>query len=81
MEPPLSRMGNPKASRDLGGGPPPEDITRELQKIKLPKFGGGTRGSMVGRHDKVFCLKGLCIQLKGKDRHFLVKGQCPELVG
>jgi hypothetical protein len=23
------------------GGPPPEDITRELQKIKLPEFVGG----------------------------------------
>jgi hypothetical protein len=31
-------MGNPKVSRDSGGGPPPEDIMRELQKIKLPKF-------------------------------------------
>jgi hypothetical protein len=37
--------------------------------------------SMVGRNDKVFFLKGLCIQLKGKDHHFLVKRQCLELVG
>jgi hypothetical protein len=29
----------------------------------------------------VFCLKGLCVQLEGEDHHFLVKGQCPELVG
>jgi hypothetical protein len=41
VEPPPSGMGNPEASRDSGGGPPPEDITRELQKIKLPEFAGG----------------------------------------
>jgi hypothetical protein len=41
VEPPPSGMGNPEASRDSGGGPPPEDITRELQKIKLPEFVGG----------------------------------------
>jgi hypothetical protein len=41
VEPPPSRMGNPKASKDSGGGPPPEDITRELQKIKLSEFAGG----------------------------------------
>ena len=34
-------MGNPEASRDSGGGPPPEDIMRELQKIKLPEFARG----------------------------------------
>jgi hypothetical protein len=28
-------------SRDSGGRPPPEDITRELQKIKLPEFARG----------------------------------------
>jgi hypothetical protein len=41
VEPPPSGMGNPKASRDSGGGTPFEDITRELQKIKLPEFVGG----------------------------------------
>jgi hypothetical protein len=41
VEPPPSGMGNPEASRDSGGGPPPEDITRELQKIKLLEFVGG----------------------------------------
>ena len=41
VEPPPSRMGNPEASRDSRGGPPPEDITRELQKIKLPEFARG----------------------------------------
>jgi hypothetical protein len=40
-EPPPSRMGNLEALRDSGGGPPPEDITRELQKIKLSDFAGG----------------------------------------
>jgi hypothetical protein len=38
VEPPPSGVGNPEASRDSEGGPPPADITRELQKIKLPKF-------------------------------------------
>jgi hypothetical protein len=41
VEPPPSGAGNPEASRDSGGGPPPEDITREMQKIKLPEFAGG----------------------------------------
>ena len=41
MDPPPCGMGNPEASRDSGGGPPPEDITRELQKIKIPDFVGG----------------------------------------
>jgi hypothetical protein len=41
VEPPPSGTGNPEASRDSGGGPPPEDITRELQKIKLPEFARG----------------------------------------
>ena len=36
---------------------------------------------MVGRHDKVFLLKRLCIHIKGKDNNILVKGQCLELVG
>jgi hypothetical protein len=36
---------------------------------------------MVGRHDKVFFLKGLCVQFKGKDHHFPVKRQRLELVG
>jgi hypothetical protein len=43
VEPTPSRMGNPEASRDSGGGPPPEDITRELQKIKLLEFVEGSR--------------------------------------
>ena len=33
-------VGNLEASRDLEGGPPPGDVTRELQKIKLPEFVG-----------------------------------------
>jgi hypothetical protein len=34
-------MSNPEVSRDSRGGPPPKDITRELQKIKLLEFVGG----------------------------------------
>jgi hypothetical protein len=34
-------VGNPEATRDSEGGPPPGDITRELQKIKLPEFAEG----------------------------------------
>jgi hypothetical protein len=41
VESPPSGMGNLEASRDSRGGLPPEDITRELQKIKLPEFAGG----------------------------------------
>jgi hypothetical protein len=33
--------GNPEASRNSRGELPPGDITRELQKIKLPEFAGG----------------------------------------
>jgi hypothetical protein len=40
-EPPPSGTGNLEASRDSRGGPPPEDITRELKKIKLPEFARG----------------------------------------
>jgi hypothetical protein len=36
---------------------------------------------MVGRHDKVFFLKGLCVHLKCEDNDFSVKGQRLELVG
>ena len=36
---------------------------------------------MVGRHDKVFFLMELCVQLKGEDHNFSVKRQCLELVG
>ena len=37
--------------------------------------------SMVGRHDKVFFLKGLIFHLKGEDSDFSVERQCLELVG
>jgi hypothetical protein len=33
VEPPTYGVGNPKASRDSKGGPPPGDVTRELEKI------------------------------------------------
>jgi hypothetical protein len=41
VEPPPSGMGNPEASRNSRGEFPPEDITRELQEIKLLEFVGG----------------------------------------
>jgi hypothetical protein len=41
VDPPPYRMGNPEASRDSGGGPPPEDITRELEKVQISEFVGG----------------------------------------
>jgi hypothetical protein len=47
VEPPPSQVGNPEASRDSEGGPPPWDITRELQKIKLPEFVGGRASEHV----------------------------------
>jgi hypothetical protein len=47
VEPPPSGVGNPEASRDLEGGPPPGDITRELQKIKLPEFAEGRASEHV----------------------------------
>jgi hypothetical protein len=47
VEPPSSGTGNLEASRDSGGGPPPEDITRELQKIKLPEFAKGRASERV----------------------------------
>ena len=40
-EHPSSGLGNPEGSRDYDRRPPVEDITRELQKIKLPEFAGG----------------------------------------
>jgi len=43
----VSRVGSPEASRDSKGGPPPRDITRELQKIKLPKFSRGRASEHV----------------------------------
>jgi hypothetical protein len=36
VEPPPFRVGNLEPSRDSKGEPPPGDIIRELQKIKLP---------------------------------------------
>ena len=47
VEPPPSGMGNQEASRDSGGGPPPEDIRRELQKIKILEFSGGCASECV----------------------------------
>jgi hypothetical protein len=36
---------------------------------------------MVGRHDKVFLFKRLCVHFKGEDSDFSIERQCPELVG
>jgi hypothetical protein len=47
VEPPPSRVGNPEGSRDSERGPPLGDITRELQKIKLPEFVGGHASERV----------------------------------
>ena len=40
-EHPSSSLGNLEGSRDYDRRPLVEDITRELQKIKLPEFAGG----------------------------------------
>jgi hypothetical protein len=47
VEPPPYGVGNPEVSRDLEGGPQLGDITRELQKIKLPEFPGGRASERV----------------------------------
>jgi hypothetical protein len=47
VETPPSGMGNREASMDSGGGPPPEDIMREVQKIKLLDFSGGRSSERV----------------------------------
>jgi len=47
VEPPPFGVGNPEASRDSEGGPPPGDITRELKKIKLPEFVEGQASERV----------------------------------
>jgi hypothetical protein len=85
VEPPPSRMGNPEVSRDSGGGPPPEDITRELQKIKILEFSRGRTSERVETWlegmTRCFALRDYAVQIKGKDCHFSVKGQRLELVG
>jgi hypothetical protein len=47
VEHPPSGVGNPEVSRDSKGGPPPGDITRELQKIKLLDFVEGRANERV----------------------------------
>jgi hypothetical protein len=85
VEPPPSGTGNPEASRDLGGGPPPEDITRELHKIKLLEFVGGHASeraeAWLEGMTRCFALRDYASKLKGKDHNFSVKRQCLELVG
>ena len=41
VEHPPSGLGNLEGSSDFDRGPPIEDITRDIQNIKLPKFAGG----------------------------------------
>jgi hypothetical protein len=41
VEPPPSGMGNPEASRDSGGGPPPEDITKNCRRSNFWSLSGG----------------------------------------
>jgi hypothetical protein len=65
VEPPPSGMGNPEASRDSRGGPPLEDITRELQKIKLSEF---ARGRASERAEA---------WLEGMTRCFALRTMCP----
>jgi hypothetical protein len=61
VESPPYRVGNPEASMDLEGGPPPGEITREIEKIKLPEF-------VEGRASECFksCLEGMmrCFSLR-----------------
>jgi len=46
-EHPPSGLGNIKGSRDSNRGPPVEDITRKLQKIKLLEFTGGRASKLA----------------------------------
>jgi hypothetical protein len=85
VEPPLSGTDNPEASRDSGGGPPPEDITWELKKIKLPEFTGvctiECAEAWLEGMTRCFSLRDYASNSKGKDRHFSVKRQFFELLG
>jgi hypothetical protein len=85
VEPPPFGMVNPEASRDSGGGPPPEDITRELQKIKLPKFAGGRASecaeAWLEDMTRCFSLIYYVSTSKVKIMIFPVERQCLELVG
>jgi hypothetical protein len=47
VKPPPCGVGDPEWSRDSERGPPPGDITRELQKIKLQKCVGGRASERV----------------------------------
>jgi hypothetical protein len=85
VEPPPSGAGNPEASRDSRGGPPPEDITQELQKIKLLEFAGGRASecaeAWLEGMTRCFALRDYASNSKAKICHFSVKGQRLELVG
>jgi hypothetical protein len=85
VEPPPYGMGNPEASRDSGGGPPPEDITRELQKIKLPEFVGGRASeraeAWLEGMTRCFALRDYASTSKEKIAIFQLRDKCLELVG
>jgi hypothetical protein len=85
VEPPPSRTGNREASRDSGGGPPPEDITRELQKIKLPEFSGGHASecaeAWLEGMTKFFSLRDYASNSKAKIAIFQLRDNASELVG
>jgi hypothetical protein len=85
VEPPPFRMGNPEVSRDSGGGSPPEDITCELQKIKLPEFVGGRASeraeAWLEGMTRCFSLRDYAFNSKAKITIFQVKRQHLELVG
>jgi hypothetical protein len=77
VEPPPSRMGNLEVLRDSGGGPPPEDITRELQKIKLPEFVGGRASecaeAWLEGMTRCFTLRDYASTSKAEDSNFSVE--------
>jgi hypothetical protein len=85
VEPPPSGMGNPEVSRDSGGGPPPEDITRELQKIKLLEFVGGRASeraeAWLEGMTRCFSLRDYASTSKVKIAIFQLRDKCLELVG
>jgi hypothetical protein len=70
VEPPSFGTGNPKASRDSGGGPPPKYITRELQKIKLLQFVRGRASDLaeawLGGMTRCFSLRDYASTSKAK---------------
>jgi hypothetical protein len=77
VEPPPSGMGNIEASRDSGGGPLPEDITQELQKIKLSDFSRGCASecakSWLEGMTRCFALRDYASNSKAKITNFQLR--------